>query len=84
MPETQHKSGSHPQSPPRDTTEKARQGTRVLPIPDDSPTVAGMPRKGRGLSDPGDPGIPRPEDDVYGNDPADLSERQPVQEKTRR
>jgi hypothetical protein len=41
-----------------------------------------MPRGGRALSDPGDPGIPRPEDDVYANDPADLSKKRP--EKTSR
>jgi hypothetical protein len=55
--------------------ETARLGTRILPVPDNSPTVAGMPRQGRALSDPGDPGILRAEDDVYANDPADLSER---------
>jgi len=49
-------------------------GTRVLPMPGQEPVVAGMPRNGRGFNDPGHPGIIRPEDDVYGNEPSDLSE----------
>jgi hypothetical protein len=84
MPETPHLAGTDPQSPTRDAAEKARLGTRILPVPDKSPTVAGMPRQGRALSDPGDPGIPRPENDVYANDPADLSERRSEQDKPRR
>lgn len=52
---------------------EALQGTHILPMPANTPTVAGMPRRGRALSDPGDPGVIKPEDDVYGNDPADLS-----------
>jgi hypothetical protein len=83
MPETPSKPRPDPQSPTRDPAEKARRGTRVLPEPDKSPTVAGMPRQGRALSDPGDPGIPKPEDDVYANDPADLSERSPAPGKRR-
>ncbi len=50
-------------------------GTHILPMPDQQPVVAGMPRRDRALSDPGDPGIPRPEDDVYANKASDLSER---------
>jgi len=50
-------------------------GTHVLPMPDQQPVVAGMPRRDRSLTDPGDPGIPRPEDDVYGNKASDLSEK---------
>lgn len=73
MPETP-KNTQDPRTPMRDTDEDARRGTRILPEPDKSPTVAGMPRDGRALSDPGDPGIPRPENDVYANDPADLSD----------
>ncbi|OZI59874.1 hypothetical protein [Bordetella genomosp. 11] len=76
MPEARP-TGTDVRSTTPDADEKARLGTRILPVPDKSPTVAGMPRNGRALSDPGDPGIPRPEDDVYGNDPADLSERRP-------
>lgn len=53
---------------------KAMSGTGVLPTPDDAPTVAGMPRKGRSLADPGEPGVITPADDVYGNDPTDLSQ----------
>lgn len=49
-------------------------GTHVLPMPDACATVAGMPRRARSFTDPGDPGIIRPEDDVYANDPHDLSE----------
>ena len=63
-----------PRTSMRNADEDTRRGTRILPEPDKSPTVAGMPRAGRALSDPGHPGIPRPEDDVYANDPADLSE----------
>jgi hypothetical protein len=83
MPEAPRRPGSDPQSPTRDPEEKARLGTRVLPVPDKSPVVAGMPRQGRALTDPGEPGIPRPEDDVYANDPADLSERTPGPDKPR-
>ncbi|OZI30161.1 hypothetical protein CAL29_19055 [Bordetella genomosp. 10] len=49
-------------------------GTHTLPMPDQQPIVAGMPRRARALTDPGDPGIPRPEDDVYANEASDLSE----------
>jgi hypothetical protein len=49
-------------------------GTHILPMPDKAPIVAGMPRKGRSLADPGDPGSISPADDVYANDPADLSQ----------
>lgn len=76
MPEARQP-GSNSRSAAQEAEEKARLGTRILPVPDKSPTVAGMPRGGRALSDPGDPGIPRPEDDVYANDPADLSEKRP-------
>lgn len=41
-----------------------RKGTGVLPMPDQSPTVAGMPRQGRAIEPPGDPGIITPEDDL--------------------
>jgi hypothetical protein len=74
MPDETRPSGPDAQSPTQDADEKARLGTRILPIPDKAPIVAGMPREGRSLSDPGNPGIIRPEDDVYANDPADLSE----------
>ncbi|ALM83706.1 hypothetical protein [Bordetella sp. N] len=50
-------------------------GTRILPMPDQQAVVAGVQRKDRSLTDPGDPGIPRPEDDVYGNEASDLSEK---------
>jgi hypothetical protein len=83
MPETPRRSPPDPQSPTRGAEEKARLGTRILPVPDESPVVAGMPRRGRGISDPGDPGIPRPEDDVYANDPADLSEKRAEKNKSK-
>ncbi|CAB3909749.1 hypothetical protein [Achromobacter deleyi] len=41
-----------------------RKGTGILPMPDQSETVAGMPRRGRAIEEPGDPGIITPEDDV--------------------
>lgn len=42
-----------------------RKGTEVLPMPDhNSKLVAGMPRSGRAIADPGEPGIITPEDDV--------------------
>jgi hypothetical protein len=77
MPENTRQPGPDSRSVARDVDHDERLGTRILPVPDKSPTVAGMPRAGRALSDPGDPGIPRPEDDVYANDPADLSEKRP-------
>ncbi|MCZ8395947.1 hypothetical protein [Achromobacter ruhlandii] len=41
-----------------------RKGTGILPMPDQSPTVAGMPRQGRAIEAPGDPGVITPEDDL--------------------
>ncbi len=41
-----------------------RKGTEVLPMPDQSNVVAGMPRRGRAIAEPGEPGIITPEDDV--------------------
>ncbi|HEY9270540.1 MULTISPECIES: hypothetical protein [Achromobacter] len=41
-----------------------RKGTEVLPMPDHSKEVAGMPRRGRAIAEPGEPGIITPEDDV--------------------
>ncbi|CAM3751156.1 hypothetical protein [Bordetella bronchialis] len=77
MPEEKAPAGAGTQPSASQAKEASRLGTRILPEPDKSPTVAGMPRQGRALSDPGDPGIPKPEDDVYANDPADLSETKP-------
>jgi hypothetical protein len=48
-------------------------GTRVIPQPEETPTVAGMPRKGRKLEEPGDPGIITPANDVYAGKNTDLS-----------
>ena len=41
-----------------------RKGTEVLPMADHSKEVAGMPRRGRAIAEPGEPGIITPEDDV--------------------
>jgi len=41
-----------------------RKGTEVLPMADQSKEVAGMPRRGRAVAEPGEPGIITPEDDV--------------------
>ncbi|MGE8689115.1 MAG: hypothetical protein ACN6PJ_18360 [Achromobacter sp.] len=42
-----------------------RKGTEVMPMPDQSSKlVAGMPRRGRAVADPGEPGVITPEDDV--------------------
>ncbi|ARP81041.1 hypothetical protein CAL12_09415 [Bordetella genomosp. 8] len=73
MPDTP-RNAQDPRNSIRNADEATRRGTRILPEPDKSPTVAGMPRDGRALSDPGDPGIPRPENDVYANEASDLSE----------
>lgn len=51
-------------------TEEEMRGTDKLPMPDDSPVVAGQPRDGRVLTEPGDPGIITPEDDALVNPPA--------------
>lgn len=41
-----------------------RKGTETLPMPDQSKDVAGMPRDGRAIAQPGEPGVIAPEDDV--------------------
>jgi len=41
-----------------------RKGTETLPMPDQSKQVAGMPRDGRAIAQPGEPGVIPPEDDV--------------------
>lgn len=63
------KTAPDPQAAKAADTEKAvpvdpRKGTEVLPMPDDSKEVAGMPRRGRAVAEPGEPGIITPEDDV--------------------
>ena len=52
--------GADEQKPPTDP----RKGTETLPMPDESNVVAGMPRRGRAIAEPGEPGIITPEDDV--------------------
>jgi hypothetical protein len=83
MSQTPQQADRDPQSPTQDADEKARLGTRILPVPEKAPVVAGMPRADRAVTDPGEPGIIRPEDDVYANDPADLSETTPSPAKPR-
>ncbi|OZI55585.1 hypothetical protein [Bordetella genomosp. 5] len=39
-------------------------GTGKMPMPESPPTVAGMPREGRVMNEPGDPGVPAGEDDM--------------------
>ena len=41
-----------------------RKGTGILPMPAQTETVAGRPRRGRAIEEPGDPGVITPEDDV--------------------
>jgi hypothetical protein len=50
-------------------------GTRVMPMPDNSPTVAGMPRKNRVHTEPGNPGVPAPELQVTEGKPAKKAEQ---------
>ncbi|CAB3902392.1 MAG: hypothetical protein E2602_13780 [Achromobacter sp.] len=51
-------------APPPTPAVDPRKGTEILPMPDQSPMVAGMPRQGRAIEPPGDPGVITPEDDV--------------------
>lgn len=46
------------------TPTQADHGTREMPMPDAAPDVAGRSREGRVVSEPGDPGVIKPEDDV--------------------
>lgn len=39
-------------------------GTREMPMPETTALVAGRNRHGRTITEPGDPGIIKPEDDV--------------------
>lgn len=48
---------------PRPPTDPLK-GTETLPMPDQSKTVAGMPRDGRAVAQPGEPGVITPEDDI--------------------
>lgn len=64
------KTAPDPQAPanpkavdPRPPTDP-RKGTETLPMPDQSKQVAGMPRDGRAIAQPGEPGVITPEDDV--------------------
>lgn len=42
----------------------ATKGTDTMPMPNEAPDVAGRPRRGRAVAEPGDPGVITPEDDV--------------------
>lgn len=55
---------SHVPGPDRVTTEPSVKGTEKMPMPQVGRQVAGMPRDGRALSEPGEPGVPAGEDDV--------------------
>jgi hypothetical protein len=50
-----------------------RGGTRVMPMPENTPTVAGMPRKDRVHTEPGNPGVPAPELQVTDGKPSKKS-----------
>lgn len=59
----------------RDAAESKRTGTHVLPMPSDSPDVAGLPRSDRAHTAPGDPGNIAPEDQVAADKPVDSTRR---------
>ena len=52
----------------RKIEEDAITGTRVLPMPGDEPTVAGMPRSRRVHTEPGDAGNIAPEAQIANTD----------------
>ena len=52
----------------RKDEESSKTGTRVLPLPEDGPGVAGMPRSKRVHTEPGDPGNIAPEAQVADTD----------------
>ncbi len=54
-------------------TPRTHSDADIPPLPDDSERVAGMSRRGRAFSDPGDPGIITPEDDYL--ETSDLPQR---------
>ncbi|MVW79119.1 hypothetical protein [Bordetella sp. 02P26C-1] len=57
----------------RSAAEEEMLGTGKMPMPEDTPVVAGQPRDGRVLTEPGNPGIITPEDDELVNTPSDES-----------
>ncbi|WP_260986438.1 hypothetical protein [Bordetella genomosp. 13] len=54
----------HVPGPDRSTAEPSREGTGKMPMPQVGRRVAGMPRDGRTLTEPGEPGVPAGEDDM--------------------
>lgn len=56
----------------RPETAEPFHGTQEMPMPDDTPEVAGRSRRGRVITEPGDPGVITPEDDAL-----DTSDPQP-------
>lgn len=46
------------------TQQRRFHGTAEMPMPSANRQVAGMPRNGRVMTQPGDPGVITPEDDV--------------------
>ncbi|SAI45941.1 Uncharacterised protein [Bordetella ansorpii] len=55
---------SHVPGPGNKTAEPSVQGSGKMPMPQVGRRVAGMPRDGRVLTEPGEPGVPAEEDDV--------------------
>lgn len=56
--------GEVPDAEPPRADPQAREGTQIMPMPKVGPKVAGMPRDGRTLTEPGDPGVIAGEDDI--------------------
>lgn len=56
--------GEAPGAEPPRSDPQARQGTHIMPTPKVGRQVAGMPRDGRAITEPGDPGVIAGEDDI--------------------
>ncbi|WP_459616903.1 hypothetical protein [Bordetella sp. 2513F-2] len=56
--------GGRRQDEAQHTDAQTPAGTEILPMPDVPETVAGMPRDRRNITEPGEPGVITPEDDV--------------------
>lgn len=62
----------HTEDRAQTASEEAFRGTDKMPMPDASPKVAGRSRQGRTITEPGEPGVITPEDDVL-----DTAEKDP-------
>jgi len=62
--------GEVPDAAPPRSDPQARAGTQAMPMPKVAARVAGMPRDGRAITQPGEPGVIAGEDDVL--DTSDL------------